>query len=305
MFSPAWIWQASRVPAHFMRSLCGYRSGGNPNTSDNSDAGSKELGREVFDVLGVPHAQPGPVDPGRALEEQVLQHLAEIRPDLMVGQSSSATLFEQYEHMAAFPRYKRGHRRSEEALAPLIEAGDTLASPLERETIRGLLEKATTAFQEQDDLALELLAHMPEEALLKIDITVGEPQPSRLPRLQVALSSKWSLRTDRAQDCVSQGSKLVAQRRGRMPHFGVVTMEPRPAMLKILGDGSGAVDCVYHLNLPALEQAMSTLAERGRRNPRTWSPMQTFQRLLRQRRLRDYDDLLEEVSRLPAPRIEY
>jgi hypothetical protein len=31
---------------------------------------------------------------------------------------------------------------------------------------------------------------MPEEALLKIDITIGEPRPAGLPRLHVALSSK-------------------------------------------------------------------------------------------------------------------
>ncbi|WP_203802002.1 NgoMIV family type II restriction endonuclease [Actinoplanes couchii] len=90
-------------------------------------------------------------------------------------------------------------------------------------------------------------------------MTIAEPQAGRLPRLHVALSSKWSLRTDRAQDCVSQGAKLVAQRGGRMPHFGLITMETRPSMLKILGDGSGAVDCVYHLNLPALEGDVGAL----------------------------------------------
>ncbi|WP_353889670.1 NgoMIV family type II restriction endonuclease, partial [Campylobacter coli] len=68
----------------------------------------------------------------------------------------------------------------------------------------------------------------------------------RKPRLELALSAKWSLRTARAPDCVSQGAQRVAQRRGRMPHFAVITREPRPAMLRILADGSGAVDCVYH-----------------------------------------------------------
>ena len=45
---------------------------------------------------------------------------------------------------------------------------------------------------------------------------------------------------------------MAALRRGRMPHFAVVTMEPRPYMLNLLGGGSGDVDCVYHLDLPAL-----------------------------------------------------
>ena len=41
-----------------------------------------------------------------------------------------------------------------------------------------------------------------------------------------------------------------------MPHFAVVTMEPRPYMLNLLGGGSGEVDCVYHLDLPALTAAI-------------------------------------------------
>lgn len=130
-------------------------------------------------------------------------------------------------------------------------------------------------------------------------MTVGEQQEGRPPLLQIALSSKWSLRTDRAQDCVSQGKKLVDQRRGRMPHFAVVTMEPRPSMLKILGDGSGAVDCVYHLHLPALHEAIAVL--RARRSVRSWSPGDTFARLMDQGRLRDYDDLVKEFSRVPGP----
>ena len=168
-----------------MRSLCGYRTGGNANTSDNNDALSKELGRELFDVLGVSHDRPGPDDPGHALERCVSQHLAELRPDLLIGESSTATAFEQYEHLSAFPRYRRGHRRSEQSLAPLHDAVGELASPGERALLQGLLHKAAAAFHEQDDLALKLLAHMPEEALLKIDITVGEPHLPRLPRLHV------------------------------------------------------------------------------------------------------------------------
>jgi hypothetical protein len=116
-------------------------------------------------------------------------------------------------------------------------------------------------------------------------------------QLAIALSSKWSLRTDRAQDCVSQGNKLVAQRRGRMPHFGVITIEPRPAMLRILADGSGAVDFVYHLDLAALTDSIAAVAKRNRVG---WSPAQIFSRLMRQNRLRDFDDLVREVMRVPS-----
>ena len=106
-----------------------------------------------------------------------------------------------------------------------------------------------------------------------------------------------SLRTDRAQDCLSQGTKLVSQRRGRMPHFATLTMEPRPAMLALLPDGSGSIDCVYHLDLPSLIPAAHQVHEqRLAANGRGWSPLATLERLVRQDRLRDYDDLTHEVD---------
>ena len=141
---------------------------------------------------------------------------------------------------------------------------------------------------------------MPEEALLTVDLTVAERRRTGTPHLHVALSAKWTLRTDRAQDCVSQGAKLVSQRRGRMPHFAVVTMETRPSMLKILGDGSGSVDCVYHLDLPSLTAAIDKLANEPRRGSGEWSPQRTFRRLVNQRRIRDYDELVQEVVDLPC-----
>lgn len=74
-----------------------------------------------------------------------------------------------------------------------------------------------------------------------------------------------------------------------MPHFAAVTMEPRPYMLAILGGGSGEVDCVYHLDLPALTKAIEETTT-GRPNRR--KAADTFRRLVEQRRLRDYDELV-------------
>jgi hypothetical protein len=122
---------------------------------------------------------------------------------------------------------------------------------------------------------------MPEESLLRIDISVAIPQIDGPDELTVALSSKWSLWTGRAQDCVSQGSKLVAQRRGRIRHFAVVTVETRPALLKVIADGSGAVDWVYHLDLAALAATMDAELKNVKR-PESWTPKLTFDRPLNQ-----------------------
>jgi hypothetical protein len=44
---------------------------------------------------------------------------------------------------------------------------------------------------------------------------------------------------------------------------------------------------------------MESLAAQ-QRNPEGWFPMRTFSRLVRRRRLREFDDLVTEVGRIPA-----
>lgn len=285
------------MPASFAVSLCGYRPGnGEPNTSDNSDGLSKLLGRALFEEMGVlPGSQVG-ADPGNAMEAAIQADLQPLRPDLQIIRSRAVTDFDQYQHLGVFARYRKGYEPASLRLQRVIEAASLLAPSNQVTRLHALLNSAADSYATQDDLASQLLANMPEESFLKVDLTVGQAIGAASSVMHIGLSSKWSLRTDRAQDCISQGSKLASQRRGTMPHFGVVTMEPRPAMLKILADGSGAIDCVYHLDLPALERAMSRLrAENGDR----WSPAVTFDRLVKQRRLRDYSELVRVVQLIP------
>ena len=89
---------------------------------------------------------------------------------------------------------------------------------------------------------------------------------------------------------------MSALRRGRMPHFGVVTMEPRPYMLNLLGGGSGDVDCVYHLHLPALTEAVEAVYSKGAKRIQG---RDQFRRLVDQRRIRDYDQLVAEIAKIP------
>lgn len=78
----SYLWQhAAVVPADSMTSLCGYRSGGNPNTSDNSVPCRKSWVAQLFDILGIPHDEAGPGDSGSALERHVAVDLAQLRPD--------------------------------------------------------------------------------------------------------------------------------------------------------------------------------------------------------------------------------
>lgn len=287
------------MPAPFARDLVGLRQpGGNPNTSDNNDDQSIELGRTLIVELGKPADTVGPPDAPRLLAGLTIEHLRTIRPDLIV-RDGSALGYAQYGHLAVYPEFRRKWTGPRMVLAELETTASRLPPSLDRARMEAALSKARASLEEQARLVDVLADQMPQESLLKLDIAVGEPVGEGLPLLHVGLSAKWSLRTDRGQDPLSQGSKLVGLRRGRMPHFAVLTIEPRPAMLKLLADGSGSIDCIYHLDLAALSRTIETCSA-SKADPRRWSPKVTFDRLVRQGRIRDYDDLVREVLRIPT-----
>ncbi len=283
------------VTAPFAAGLCGYRANGNPSTSDNGDAGSIGWGHALFQALGVAEDSPEIASVGNVMESAAATHLASLRPDLIVRQSRAALEFEQYRHLDVFRRFTRNYRGPKDVMDSVVQSLSSFSSASETEKIAARLIAAQIAATEDHDLVVQLIDTMPEESMLKIDITVGGLNPERL---LVALSSKWSLRTDRAQDCVSQGSKLVSTRRGHMPHYAVLTMEPRPAMLKLIAYGSGSVDCVYHAALPELREAAATLeAERGQKS---WPQRTLLERMVAQGRVRSYGQLTTEIGRLPV-----
>lgn len=285
------------VPAPFAAALCGYRASGAPNTSDNNDPQSKELGHELFTQLRVPPGKPETPDTGSALEREAWADLNTHRPDLAIRRSRLVADFAQYRHLAVLPAFSRKYRPVSKSFDELLGIAADIPSSPATTRLRRVLRNNATRYAMQDELTNQMLREMPEEAMLRVDLTVSSPATVPDPHMYVGVSAKWSLRTDRAQDCISQGARLAAQRRGAMPHFAVLTMEPRPAMLRILADGSGAIDCVYHLDLPALIRAIDVVASRKRGS---WRPKQTFDRLLQQGRIRDYDDLVTAVQRIPA-----
>jgi hypothetical protein len=285
------------MPASFARKLGGYRpNNGKPNVSDASDPHSVELSKALFHEMGIPDGQPGIEEPGKALEIAVAQDIQAKRPDLDIQLSRSVLEFAQYRHLSVFPRFRAAHLPADKELEKIRQLADQLPPSRQATQLLRQLDKSSAAFKAQDLIVADLIDNMPEEALLRVDITVGSPPVSGPAAMLLGLSSKWSLRTDRAQDCISQGAKLVAQRRGRMPHYAVITMEPRPSMLKILADGSGSIDCVYHLDLPALDAAIEKVR---RLRQGKWLPGLEWDRLRRQGRIRDYDELQRSIMAMP------
>ena len=243
-----------------------------------------------------PRDKIAPADPGTQLEDKIVEHLKVLRPKLHIERGRSAREFSQYAHLDVFPNFESTFEDLRPTVADLSER--IRAADLGRARIRieRDLDTLITSVDQQAALVGDLVEQMPAESLLKIDVSVAIPHKGGLDELAIALSSKWSLRTDRAQDCVSQGNKLVAQRRGRMPHFGVITIEPRPAMLRILADGSGAVDFVYHLD-PRRSPTQLTCggAKGGLAGHRA-----NLQPPHEAEALRGFDELVHEVMRVPA-----
>lgn len=291
------------MPAPFAKDLCVYRAkNGKPNTSDANDNFSVELGEALFDALGVSKRARGSEPTGDPFSKKVAGELTSeleaLGSTLAIEPERALNEFEQFRHVGALrdmrPEPSRDYLKAWSALGRFVRGRLSDPKALARfEELAAAVKSATDAETEARRLLLEEVGG---ESLLNLDVTASRQRHSpRTPTLEMGLSLKWSLRTDRAQDCRSQGAKMASLRRGRMPHFAVVTMEPRPYMLNLLGGGSGEVDCVYHLDLPALRRSVEEVCSA---KPRRRKTLDTFNRLVAQRRLRDWDELVEYAATL-------
>lgn len=228
----------------------------------------------------------------------LLTQLADRGCTLVIEPEHPLNHFEQFRHVGALrdmkPEPSRDYVKAWNALQRFGRR--RLGTPRDLERFEELASAVEAAVSNETEARRILLEEVGDESLLNLDVTASRQRVGpQTPSLEIGLSLKWSLRTDRAQDCRSQGAKMATLRRGRMPHFAVVTMEPRPYMLNLLGGGSGEVDCVYHLDLPALRNAVEQTCLGY---PRRRSTLETFNKLVAQRRLRDWDDLVDYAATL-------
>jgi hypothetical protein len=284
------------MPAPFTKDLCGYRAHGKPNTSDSTSKQSVDLGIALFDALGVSRDAKGEDETGLPLAKRVLgdlnARLHTAGSSRLVGEDRAPAEFEQYHHVGAFDQLSiEPSREYIKAWAQLTRGVRRQMPPSAIDGFNSLAESVECAVADEVAARRSVLNGVAQESLLHLDVTVSNNLVPGYPELDIGLSLKWSLRTDRAQDCRTQGAKLAALRRGRMPHFAAVTIEPRPYMLNLLCGGSGDIDCVYHLHLQALNQAID-LVLRPKTDRKSRRTVDTFDRLIDQRRLRDYDELV-------------
>jgi hypothetical protein len=109
--------------------------------------------------------------------------------------------------------------------------------------------------------------------------------------LHASVSCKWTLRSDRAQNARSEALNLIRNRKGRVPHIAAITAEPLPGRIASLALGTSDLDCVYHVALPELRNAVVALPEASRSGH--WELLDT---LVEGRRLRDISDLPLDLS---------
>ena len=108
--------------------------------------------------------------------------------------------------------------------------------------------------------------------------------PIRL--LHASISCKWTLRSDRAQNARTEALNLIRNRNGRVPHIVAITAEPTPKRIASIALGSSDIDCIYHVALPELKEAVAESLE-GRRSEQ----LEDLEMLIEGKRLRDISDL--------------
>lgn len=120
------------------------------------------------------------------------------------------------------------------------------------------------------------------------DIVIGVDRAPADPLLHAVISCKWSMRSDRVQNVRPEGATLMRHRRGRAPHFVVVTAEPLPSRIASIAMTTGEVDRVYHT---LFDEMTTAVARHGSQHQQdSWSEM------VAQGRLRDYNSLPEALA---------
>lgn len=109
-----------------------------------------------------------------------------------------------------------------------------------------------------------------------------------LPILLAAVSAKWTMRSDRAQNSRTEALNLIRNRKGNLPHIVVVTGEPMPARIASLALGTGDIDCVYHF---ALYELVDAIKEIGAEDA-----LEMLNVLIEGKRLKDISDLPMDLA---------
>lgn len=197
----------------------------------------------------------------------LIQHL---RPAQWVFEvHTSVDRFEQYEHLGELQRVLREHPEMAAALG-----GDYVISPD--------IIIARHSLSDGDINKHAALLGGDDKTVRQSPLRAGN-RPTASLLLHAVVSCKWTIRSDRAQNVRTEGLNLIRNRKGHAPHIVVVTAEPMPTRLASLAMGTGDLDCVYHVALPELQEAVKITGNDDQ--------MDSLEAMVSGRRLRDISDL--------------
>ncbi|WP_051687491.1 NgoMIV family type II restriction endonuclease [Curtobacterium sp. S6] len=261
---------------------------GAPSNADKDSSSSIRYARAVVDgVGGVPEARRAPGHGVRrnferavaAYLKSVMRALDVVRPgewtvrrlgDAADGQGvqDASTVFEQYEHVSGLREAIEAHRD----LRALIGHDSSIIAP-----------DVVVARAPVPDSELNATARIvdPMGPLASASPLRSAVQSKAL--LHAVVACKWTLRSDRAEQVRSEARHLIRNRRGRVPHLVLVTGEPMPSRLAAVALGTGDIDCVYHVALHELMDAIDPEAD-----PAGADLLHT---MVQGRRLKDISDL--------------
>jgi hypothetical protein len=152
-----------------------------------------------------------------------------------------------------------------------------------------------TTMQELFDQNPTLRASLARDYQVETDVYVGvqaKAEPQRSPFLHAAISSKFTIRSDRVQNVRHEFNTLVRNRRGRTPHLILVTAEPQPSRLTSITRGTGELDAVYHVLFDELDPAVREVCKQ---RPSLHKQLRDWNEMVDQKRLRPYSQLANDL----------
>lgn len=244
------------APPDFVPGLFGYRVRDGvptttPNCADSDNRPSIRIARELLSSLGVNDDVIGPDDPGSTLEEGVMRWLSTALP---LAAPERSWRVHRHRLVTDFAQYAHLLRLQE-----IIDADSTKT----------------------------LKTEIGSDYLVAPDVTVGLSLADG-EILHASVSCKWTIRSDRVQNIRHEAVILTRHRRGRQPHIVGVTAEPLPTRIASIARGTGEVDGIYHVALPALANAVDALGSAEQR--------EVLEELMGQNRLFDLTALARTLA---------
>lgn len=291
MSAPAWFveklgWKKATEKAEkFCVKAFGFPYG--PNLADLSGSSSTLIAGEVYDLLEIPKGRTTDLDIGVLEARQNRDEGNGEKPSSRKIPAAGAALEDAL------------RRDIEESLyGRVFEYDDILGRKRWYVTRRGdvsqfaqyaHLGRLQTLFENEPTLKTTV----GRDYQVSTDVMVGVPSKwagTESYMLHAAVSSKLTIRSDRAQNIRVEFGTLVRNRRGRLPHLVVVTAEPLPSRIISIARGTGEIDAIYHLLYHEIDGALRSLKTRSKHLARQ---ADDWREMVDMKRVRPYGELAD------------